>query len=183
MFTEINNMNNYCCGHHRNCNCKPTNISEAFSGKMTEGKKITVQKLWGKIGCSSLDGTWSAYLDSHTQHRLWGTKQRVERSGHTQGDQTVKTLAEEGTQWCFLADKLHSSWKPRENKEDALLLDQQPCKITLLGMMHAPSQGYLSYRKMKQLAHRPHGPWFSRVLMQYLALDMLLSCRDIESSQ
>lgn len=39
---------------------------------------------------------------------------------------SVETLAEDSARWYFLVDKPHSSWKPREIKEDALLLNQQP---------------------------------------------------------
>lgn len=49
-------------------------------GKMTEGKKVTVQKLQGKYSCCSLEPAWWAYLTSHPQHNLRGTKQRMEQS-------------------------------------------------------------------------------------------------------
>lgn len=39
---------------------------------------------------------------------------------------SVETLAQEGTWLYFLVDKPLSSWKPREIKEDVLLLNQQP---------------------------------------------------------
>lgn len=65
----------------------------------------------GKYCCNFLDGMWPTYPTSLTQYNLRGTKQRVE--WRLQRD-SVKTLVQEGTQWYFLVDKPHKSWKPRE---------------------------------------------------------------------
>lgn len=45
---------------------------------------------------------------TYNKHSLRETKHRVEQSGNTMA-RLCQTLAEQGTQWYFLASKLHNS--------------------------------------------------------------------------
>lgn len=63
-------------------------------------------------------------MHSTIQGELNGDWSGVEWGGTLQPG-SVETLGEEGTWWYFLVNKPRSSWKPREIKEDVLLLNQQ----------------------------------------------------------
>lgn len=79
---------------------------------MLEGKKIMVEKLQKKRGLLLPGWNVASVPDFPlTIHAREGWN-RVHCSG---------VLAEDGTSWSFLADKLHSCWKPRTIKEDVLL--------------------------------------------------------------
>lgn len=69
---------------------------------------------WGGVGQGEVE--WSGVQ--------WSA---VECSGvETLQPGSVETLAEEGTWWYFLADKPHSSWKPRQIKEEVLPWQNYP---------------------------------------------------------
>lgn len=82
-------------------------------GMMIEGERITIQKSLGKIRLL-LPG-WNIVRIPDLLCTIPSKKDlmRMEKPG------SVEILAEKGTQWCFLADQLHSNPKLREIQGDA----------------------------------------------------------------
>lgn len=95
----------------------PAGLEKLWSGKITEGKKVTAQKLQGKYSFHSRDGAWWVCLTSHTKHSLRGSKQRMEQSRDHCQDLSKPLQGREGTWWYFLAEKLRSTWKTVEIKK------------------------------------------------------------------
>lgn len=83
-----------------------------------------MERIEGECSCCSFDGMWSTCLTFYTQYIREGwswQRSRVEKPWPS----SEEILAEEGTQWYFLADKPHISCLPRDMKRD-VLLNQKP---------------------------------------------------------
>lgn len=103
-------------------------------GEMTEGKKETVQKLQGKYSCCSLEWAWWAYLTSHTQCSLRGTKQSIEQSrDHTR---VCPNLCREGNSVVLPSWKATEHLKNKGDKGSPWISNHD--KIPLLGLGHPP---------------------------------------------